>query len=124
MVMIGVGAIIAGGPIGAVEVGGIERRRDAYAAAGIGEFVLGAVGFVLADRLHDSLSSRLIGLGAGVTMGAAAGAYWVASQPEPEGLFSYRDGRWQVAPPDVQVDPNLATDRSPSVRVSLMSVQL
>lgn len=123
MGLIGVAAIVAGGPVGAVEIGGIERRRDAYVAGGIGEFVFGVAGLVLAGHLHDSTPARLIGLGTGVAVGAAGGAYWVASRPEPEGLFSYQDGRWQVGPPEVRVQPHFTTNRAPSVGVSLVSVQ-
>jgi hypothetical protein len=124
-VIAGLAAIAAGGPIGAVEIGGIDRRRgDAYVTAGFGEFVLGVAGLALADRLHDSTTSRLVGLGTGVAVGAAGGAYWVASQSTSDGLFRYQDGRWQVGTPAVRVRPHLTTDRAPSVGVALVSAQL
>jgi len=122
LVLAGFAAILAGGPVGAVEGGDIERRRDAYVAAGVGEFVVGVAGYALATRLHGSTPSRLIGLGVGAALGAAGGAYWVASQEKREGLLSYQE-EWQITPPDVRVRPNLAKDRSPSVNVALVSVQ-
>ncbi len=122
---IGLVALVAGGPIGAVEMGGIEhRRRDAYVAAGFGELVAGALGLVLAGQLHDSRTARLIGGGTGMTLGSAGGAYLVASQEKQDGLFGYRDGEWHLAPPGVRVRPNVGTDRSPSVGIALVSVEL
>jgi len=125
MTLIGVAAMAAGGPIGAVKGGGIERnRRDAYVGAGVGEFVGGILGLVLAGQIHDSTPSRLIGLGMGMAVGAAAGAVWVASAQKTQredGLFSYQKGRWQLSAPDVQVRPHLTTNRLPSVGVTVIS---
>ena len=125
LVLAGFAAIAAGGPIGAVEGAGMERGRwDAYAGAGFGEFVAGVLGYALAGQLHDSTPSRLVGLGAGMAVGSATGAVWVASaQAEDDGLFSYQNGRWQVSTPDVQVRPHLATPRSPSVGVTVVSAR-
>jgi hypothetical protein len=121
---VGLVAVVMGGPIGAVEIGGIEhRRRDAYVAAGFGEAVAGMLGLALAGQIHDSSTARLVGLGSGMVLGAAGGAYLVAVQETQDGFLSYQDRRWQVAPPDVQVRPNLMTDRSPSVGVALVSAE-
>jgi len=123
--LIGVAAIVAGGPVGAVEVGGIEhRRRDAYVAAGFGELIVGALGTVLAGELHDSRTARAVGLGTGMMLGSAGGAYLVATQPRSEGMFDYEAGHWQLGPPQVQVRPHLGTDRRPSVTVTLVSAEL
>ena len=117
-------AIAAGGPIGAVEGGGIEKRRtDAYVVATIGEVVLGGLGYGLVRQLGGGSAGRLAGLGAGAALGAAAGTALVASQG-PRGAVAYRNGSWHVAPPEVRVRPALASDRSPSVRVMLVSVRL
>lgn len=122
---IGLAAVVMGGPVGAVELGGIEhRRRDAYVAAGFGEAIVGILGLVLAGQIHDSSAARLVGLGSGMVLGTAGGAFLVASQKRQDGLFSYQEGDWQIAPPDVRVRPNLTTDRSPSVGVALVSVEL
>jgi hypothetical protein len=126
MTLIGVAAMAAGGPIGAVKGAGIERgRRDAYVGAGVGELVGGLLGLALAGQLHDSTPSRLIGLGAGMAAGSATGALWVAAaQKETDnGLFSYEKGRWEMSVPDVQVRPRLTTPRSPSVGVTVLSAQ-
>jgi hypothetical protein len=121
----GLVVVVMGGPIGAVDLGGIEhRRRDAYVMAGFGEAIAGMLGLALAGQLHDSRTSRLAGLGMGMALGAAGGAYLVASQERQDGLFSYQEGNWQLAPPDVHVRPNLTTDRSPSVGIALVSVEL
>lgn len=124
--VIGLAAIVAGGPIGAVEIGGIaHRRRDAYASAGFGEAIVGMLGIALADQLHDSSTARLVGLSTGMVLGSAGGAYLVASrEKKSNGLFSYRDGDWQVAPPNVRVRPHLMSSRTPSVGVALVSVEL
>jgi hypothetical protein len=125
MALIGVAAIVAGGPLGAVEIGGIEhRRRDAYAAAGFGEVLFGILGVALARTLYDGQTDQLVGLGGGVVLGSAGGAYLVASQPRSEGMFNYQKGEWQIGRPNVQVRPHLTTDRAPSVNISLVSVQL
>lgn len=117
-------AIAAGGPIGAVEGGGIkERRADAYVVATIGEVVLGGLGYGLVRQLDGGTAGQLAGLGAGAALGAAAGTALVASQG-PRGAVAYRDGSWRVAPPEVHVRPALASDRSPSIRVTLVSVRL
>lgn len=123
MTLIGVAAMAAGGPIGAVRGAGIERnRRAAYIGAGFGELVGGLLGYALAGQLHDSTPSRLVGLGAGMAAGSAAGAVWVASaQGGKKGLLRYRKGRWRVSTPDVRVRPGLATGRKPSVGVTVVS---
>ena len=117
-------AIAAGGPIGAVEGGGIEKRRtDAYVVATIGEVVLGGLGYGLIRQLDGGTAGRLAGLGVGAALGAAAGTALVASQGL-RGAVAYRNGSWHVAPPEVRVRPALASDRSPSIRVRLVSVRL
>lgn len=125
MTLIGVAAMAAGGPFGAVRGAGIERnRRDVYVGAGAGELVVGLLGYALARRLHDSTPSRLIGLGTGMAVGSTAGAVWVAlAQAEDDGLFSYQNGRWQVSTPDVQVRPHLTTNRSPSMGVTVLTAR-
>ena len=120
----GLFAIAAGGPIGAVEGAGIkERRTDAYVVATIGEVVLGGLGYGLIHQLDGGPGGQLAGLSVGAALGAAAGTALVASQG-PRGAVAYRNGSWRVAPPDVRVRPALATDRSPSIRVTLVSVRL
>jgi hypothetical protein len=124
LTLIGVAAIVAGGPIGAVEVGGIEqRRRDAYVGAGVGEVLFGAMGYLLARSLSDATVARVCGLGIGVAAGAGGGAYLMASRAERDGLFNYKDGRWQMASPEVRVRPSLTTDRQPSVGVTLVAAR-
>lgn len=120
----GLFALLAGGPIGAVEGAGIESRRaEAYVVGGFGELLLGGIGYGLASQLHDSPSVRLMGLGIGAAFGAAGGAALVASETE-RGAVAYRNGTWRVVPPDIHVRPGLASDRSPSIRVTLLSVRL
>ena len=125
-VLFGVGllAIAAGGPIGAVEGGGIEERRtDAYVVATIGEVVLGGLGYGVVRQLGGETAGQLAGLGVGAALGAAAGTALVASQ-ETRGAVAYRNGSWHVAPPDVRIRPALAPDRPPSIRVTVVSVRL
>jgi hypothetical protein len=123
--MVGLACIVAGAPVGAVEMGRIERRRtDAYVGAAVGQFVFGVLGYVAANRLDGSPSARLVGLGTGVAVGSASGAVLVASQQKnTRGLFQQNEGRWTVTPPTVRLHPNLSTRRSPSVRVTLLSMQ-
>lgn len=126
MALIGVAAMAAGGPIGAVRGGGIERnRRSAYVGAGAGELVVGLLGYALAGQVDDGTPSRLVGMGAGMAVGAAVGAVWSASAQEKgdDGLLSYRNGHWRIAKPDVRIQPHLTTDRSSSVGVTLLSAR-
>jgi len=75
----GLVAIVMGGPVGAVEIGGIDRRRrDAYVTAGFGEAITGILGLALAGQIHDSSTVRLVGLGSGMVLGSAGGASLVA----------------------------------------------
>lgn len=123
--MIGIASIVAGGPIGAVEGGRIERRKnDAYVGAAVGEFVFGVLGYVVANRLDENTFSRLVGLGTGAALGSATGAILVASQQKNKrGLFQKNEGHWTMAPPMVRLHPNLSTRHPPSVRVTLMSLR-
>jgi hypothetical protein len=121
----GLAAFVVGGPIGAVEIGGIEeRRRDAYVMAGFGELMVGALGIALAGQLHDSPTARLAGLGTGMVLGAAGGAYLVASKEEQDGLFSYRKGQWRTSVPDMRILLHSTIARSPSVGVTVVSARL
>lgn len=125
-VLFGMGlvAIAAGGPVGAVAGAGLEkRRRDAYVVGGVGEVVLGGLGYGLVRQLDGNASARLVGLGVGAALGAAVGTALVASQA-PRGAVAYQNGSWTVAPPEVHVWPALTADRSPSIRVTLVSVRL
>jgi hypothetical protein len=120
----GLFAIAAGGPIGAVEGAGLEdRRTDAYVVATIGEVVLGGLGYGIMRQLDGGTSGQLAGLGVGAALGAAAGTALVASQRR-QGAVAYRNGSWRVAPPEVHVRPAFTADRSPSIRVTLVSVRL
>jgi len=120
----GLFAVAAGGPIGAVEGAGLEERRaEAYVVATFGELLLGGIGYGLASQLHDSLPVQLVGLGLGTAFGAAGGAALVASE-EPRGAVAYRNGAWQVAPPEVRLRPALTSNQSPLIRVTLVSVRL
>lgn len=120
----GLCALVAGGPIGAVEGAGIEdRRRDAYVVAGVGELVLGLLGYSLAGGLGEGTGVRLFGLATGAVFGSAAGASLLASKVD-RGAVRYGDGTWEVALPEVEVRPRLGMDGSPAVNVTLMSVQL
>jgi hypothetical protein len=126
LVLFGMGllAIGAGGPIGAVEGSGLEERRtDAYVAATVGEVVLGGLGYGLVHELNGGTTGRLAGLGVGAALGAAAGIALVASQGAG-GAVAYRNGTWHVAPPDIRIRPALASNQSPSIRITLVSAQL
>lgn len=124
MGMVGLACVVAGAPIGAVELGGIERRRrDAYVAAAVGEFVGGVLGYLLADRMHGSTSSQLVGLGAGVTLGAASGAAFIPSKKNQTGLFDYRSGTWNVSRPTAHARLPLSQVGSPAVGMTLVSMQ-
>lgn len=117
-------AIVSGGPIGAVEGAGIENEKiDGYIVAGVGEFVLGGLGLTLASLLHESRTSRIAGIAVGATVGAAAGAVLVRSRVE-RGAVTYRNGTWQISPPDTRVYPGLERDGFPAVNVTLVSVRL
>jgi len=125
-ILFGVGlfAIAAGGPIGAVEGAGLEdRRTDAYVVATIGEVVLGGLGYGLIHQLDGGPAGKLAGLGVGADLGAAVGTALVASQGR-QGAVAYRNGAWRVAPPDIRVRPAFASSQSPSIRVTLVSVRL
>ena len=105
--MIGAGAIVAGGPLGAVEIGGVERRRrDAY---------------VMATELNGSLETRLTALGTGMALGAALSTALVARRPADRGLVRYGSGRWNLGAPTVRVRPRGGAGRSSSVEVTLMT---
>jgi len=120
----GLFAVAAGGPIGAVAGAGIEERRaEAYVVATFGELLLGGIGYGLASQLHDSLPVQLVGLGLGTAFGAAGGAALVASE-KTRGAAAYRNGSWHLAPPEVRFRPALASNQSPSIRVTLVSVRL
>lgn len=120
----GLFAIVAGGPIGAVEGAGIETRRmDAYIVAGIGEVTLGGLGYGIASRLTPNATGRVLGMGVGAAIGAAAGALLIGGRGE-RGAVAYRGGAWRLVPPDLRVRPNIRTGRSPSIDVMLLSVQL
>jgi hypothetical protein len=123
--LIGVAAIVGGAPFGAVRMGRIkDGRTGAYVLAGVGEFVVGALGYALANRIHESASSRLAGLGTGVVVGAAGGALVAPTQEEQStGLVGYEAGEWSVSPPDVRVRPNVGRHRSLSATVSLLSLR-
>lgn len=122
--MAGLCAIVAGGPIGAVEGAGIqERRTDAYVVAGVGEFVLGGLTYGLTTRLDANSTGRLLGLGIGAVIGAAGGAALIALEKE-SGAVSYREGTWRVSAPDIGVRPQFASSRFPSINVTLVSVRL
>jgi hypothetical protein len=126
LVLFGMGllAIGAGGPIGAVEGSGLEERRtDAYVAATVGEGVLGGLGYGLVHELNGGTAERLAGLGIGAALGAAAGTALVASQAA-QGAVAYRDSTWHLAPSGIRVRPALASNQSPSIRVTLVSVRL
>jgi len=123
--MIGVAFIVGGAPFGAVRMGGIERgRTGAYVVGGVGEFVVGGAGYTLANQIHESPTSRYVGLGVGWILGAAGGALLAAPQQKSgTGLVGYRDGEWQVSRPALQVRSSPILDR-PSVGVTLLSVRL
>ena len=125
LALLGVAAIVAGGPFGAVEMSGIERRRrGAYIGAGIGEFVFGVLGYVIANQLHRSISARLAGVGAGMALGSATGAVFGAlHQRSQRGLLRHAEGEWSVASPTVQLRLHRSTRHPPSVGVTLMSVR-
>lgn len=116
-------AFAAGGPIGAVEGAGIDRRKmDGYIVAGVGEFVVGGMGFGIGRLIHDSPTSRLAGLALGVTVGAAAGALLVASK-ERRSAITYRSGFWHVSSPAIRVTPGFVPGASPRVSVDLVAVR-
>jgi len=118
-------AIIAGGPVGAVDIGGVEvRRSDAYRSAVLGEILLGFAAYGLLRGVSDNQSVHGVGLGVGAVIGAASGAYLVTRQSRSSGLMTFRSGTWDLALPDLQVDPNLGADRAPEVGISLVSVRL
>jgi len=120
--VIGAGAIAAGGPLGAVEIGGAERRRrDAYVMATVGEVLVGGAGYGVATGLNGSLETRLTALGAGMALGAALGAALVARRPADRGLVRYGSGRWTLGAPTVRVRPRGGAGRSSSVEVTLMT---
>lgn len=126
LAMIGIVCVVAGGPVGAVELGGIERhRRDAYVGAVLGELVVGTLGYVLAREIHDSGGAKLAGVGTGVALGAAGGAVLLARSAEPEapGVFRYEEGRWSVSIPDVRVRPRLTSPRPPALDVTMLSLR-
>jgi len=122
LAVIGAAFIVGGAPFGAVRMGGIERgRTGAYVVGGVGEFVVGGAGYALANQIHESRTSRFVGLGVGWILGAAGGALLAAPQQESgTGLVGYRNGEWQVSRPVVR--PGLTFDR-PSVGVTLLSVR-
>lgn len=124
-VLIGIASIVAGGPLGAVHLGDIERRRtDAYVGAAVGEFVFGVLGYVAANRIRNTNSARLMGLGTGVAVGSAAGAVLVASQERKQkGALRWNEGTWSVGTPDLRVRSPLSSNRSPAVDVTLLSVR-
>lgn len=125
-VLFGMGllAIATGGPIGSVVGARLdERRRDAYVLSGVGEVVLGGLGYGLVHQLEGNATGRLAGLGVGAALGAALGTVLVASQGS-RGAVAYQNGSWRAAPPEVRVQPALFSDRSPSLRVTLVSVRL
>ncbi|GEM_PF-5619283 len=120
---LGLLAIVAGGPIGAVEGGGIEERRtDAYVVATIGEVVLGGLGYGLVHELNGGTAGQLTGLGVGAALGSTVGTALVASQGT-QSAVAYRNGTWQVAPPDIRVRPPVGPNGSPSVDVPLLSMR-
>jgi len=123
--LLGAAVIVGGAPFGAVRMGRIENgRTGAYVLAGVGEFVVGALGYALANRLHESPSSRLVGLGTGVVVGAAGGALVAPTQEEQStGLVGYEAGEWRVSPPDVRVHPNVEGRQPPSATVALLSLR-
>lgn len=124
MGLIGVACILAGAPIGAVELGGIDqRRRAAYEGAGVGELVGGIVGYALARGLQGATTLRFVGVGAGVVFGTAGGALLRFRQKKQEGAFSWRMGDWHVSLPSVRVQLPVASDRSAAVSVTVMSFQ-
>ncbi|PQJ34089.1 hypothetical protein BSZ35_05250 [Salinibacter sp. 10B] len=125
LALLGVAAILSGGPFGAVEMSGIDRnRRDAYIGAGIGEFVFGVIGYVIANQLHRGTSARLAGVGTGVVLGSATGAFFGAlHQRSQRGLLRRAEGEWSVASPTVQLRLHRSTRHPPSVGVTLMSVR-
>lgn len=121
---LGLFAIAAGGPIGAVEGAGLEERRtDAYVVATIGEVVLGGLGCGLVRKLNGGTTGPLVGLGVGAALGAAGGAGLVMAKGT-QGAVAYRDGTWRIAPPNVQVRPSFAAGGALSVDVTLVSVRL
>lgn len=124
--MIGIACVLGGAPFGAVRMGRIEQdRTGAYVLAGVGEFVVGALGYALAHRLHRSTPSRLVGVGSGVVVGAAGGVMIAASQREQSiALVGYESGEWNVSPPDVRMRSNLGAPQSPTMTVSLLSLRL
>lgn len=124
--MIGIACIVAGGPVGAVELGGIEQhKRPAYVGAGMGEVLIGVLGYVLGQSVHDSAGARLAGAGAGVALGAAGGAVLGARSAEPasSGMVRYEDGAWTASIPDVQMRPRLASSRPPALDVTMLSLR-
>jgi len=124
--MIGIACIVAGGPVGAVELGGIERhKRPAYIGAGMGEVMIGVLGYVLAQSAHDSDEVTLVGAGAGVALGAAGGAVLGARSAGTgsNGMVRYEEGAWSASVPDVQMRPRLASARPPALDVTILSMQ-
>jgi hypothetical protein len=82
--VIGAGAIVAGGPLGAVEIGGVERRRrDAYVMATVGEVLVGGAGYGAATGLNGSLETRLTALGPAWPWGCAGRGTRRASPGRP-----------------------------------------
>jgi hypothetical protein len=124
--MIGIACIVAGGPVGAVALGGIERnRRAAYVGAGIGEVMIGVLGYVLAQGMHARLGVKLAGAGVGVAVGAAGGAILGARSADPasSGMLRYEDGAWTAAIPDIRMRPHLASARPPALNVTMLSLR-
>lgn len=123
--MVGLACIVAGGPVGAVEMGRMKRyRRDAYVGGVVGEFVGGVLGYVLVNHFGGNRRGKLVGMGMGVILGSATGAVLIAEQNVNTGLVHYDSERWHISTPRVQAHLPVHSASSSAVGITLMSVQL
>lgn len=121
----GVALAAGGGPYGAAR-GLSAGGAGVYAPSVAGELLLGGAGYALGAHLSGGGSRGLLGgLIAGVplaALGAAGGAVLgLAESQRPAGGVRFREGRWALGAPHVQVHPSF--DARPAVRVTLVSAR-
>jgi hypothetical protein len=127
--LLGVFALVGGGPIGAVQaLGGGEATT--YAGAVVGELLLGGAGLALGSVLGKRTDSRQAwSLAIGMplaTIGAAGGAVLESggsARHRSAAVARSHDGTWRLRVPDVQVTPAVLGNGSVSAHATLLQIR-